>query len=789
MSDQAAPTVTDMDRHEETVAGGEIELLDATVPKSSKEQQQQQQQQQPQQQQPQPDEKVSKDRTERMPVLIVPGFMSSGLQVESSSVQPRWVGKKLWISLSRLGFTGKFLGKDTNLVFNGGKNNQEEESQVDTASGDDVSNSNQGQDVTQLKMRDDWLAHILLDTDMTCEQPGVKIRAVPGLAGCEYLEDNALVKGDTYVFGCLTNYLVDKGGYTRGKDLDARPYDWRVPFAELEARDKYLSGTLDRIEQMSKECGNRRIALISHSMGVNVGHYLLNFAEKERGRSWIDNHIDTYMVLGGPHLGAAVATASIVNGDSMGLPSALLRSDTALLMGRSFGSTLALQMVQPDGTASRKVAGMKNASLVTRSDILDVAVGSIDLSGIPHSFRTTTKVRVRILIKGKSNAALTNWVPITGSQVVPPQGGKLEIAIPNHENVSSDVLLVQVLIDDLSNENEANMDLCCCCCPKSFSSCCWCLFCCPCFCLGKILKTPLQGLYLGAANTIDLAAIASQGGSIICEKEVPLSTFGDWDAISAPKDFTVQAPTIGTVRSRRLNGVANIVMKARHRTEASFLEEVGVRLEAEEKSNLPFEFAKTEKFLPVTTLDLFRMEKLQGHIAQWEKLEKDPLFNTNAPPVEKVCAIYGINLPTDIRHVYRRCTKGSKNPIFKAFKTFELDPTASLPKDYLERNKYKFVGGKVKETKDTPQIDILTGEAINRSGDGTVPYDSLQHVKTWTPHCQVDVTELDGAEHRACLKDNRLLEAVLARVAPIMEEPSGEQPPLPPPPPAPVSQF
>jgi len=32
-----------------------------------------------------------------LPVLIIPGFMSSGLEVQQSSIKPKWENERLWV--------------------------------------------------------------------------------------------------------------------------------------------------------------------------------------------------------------------------------------------------------------------------------------------------------------------------------------------------------------------------------------------------------------------------------------------------------------------------------------------------------------------------------------------------------------------------------------------------------------------------------------------------------------------------------------------------------------------
>ena len=50
-------------------------------------------------------------RRPRLPVLIVPGFMSSGLVVERSAIKRSWEGKRLWLNLVSLGLGG-LVGTD-----------------------------------------------------------------------------------------------------------------------------------------------------------------------------------------------------------------------------------------------------------------------------------------------------------------------------------------------------------------------------------------------------------------------------------------------------------------------------------------------------------------------------------------------------------------------------------------------------------------------------------------------------------------------------------------------------
>ena len=45
-----------------------------------------------------------------LPVLIIPGFMSSGLFVKKSELEPSWEEKRLWLNLVSLGMGDFFSG-------------------------------------------------------------------------------------------------------------------------------------------------------------------------------------------------------------------------------------------------------------------------------------------------------------------------------------------------------------------------------------------------------------------------------------------------------------------------------------------------------------------------------------------------------------------------------------------------------------------------------------------------------------------------------------------------------
>ena len=46
-----------------------------------------------------------------LPVLIIPGIMSSGLEVKMSGVSDRHIGERVWINPVALGFCAVYMGR------------------------------------------------------------------------------------------------------------------------------------------------------------------------------------------------------------------------------------------------------------------------------------------------------------------------------------------------------------------------------------------------------------------------------------------------------------------------------------------------------------------------------------------------------------------------------------------------------------------------------------------------------------------------------------------------------
>ena len=131
------------------------------------------------------------------------------------------------------------------------------------------------------------------------------------------------------------------------------------------------------------------------------------------------------------------------------------------------------------------------------------------------------------------------------------------------------------------------------------------------------------------------------------------------------------------------------------------------------------------EYKPISGFDIISREGVKHVLTAIQKeYDTDPLdprgwTSSDRPPVKRIKAVYGINLPTEVGAVYRR-RQAVVDRDDTVLNVHRLDTKARVVD---ENSGYVTKGGKVLETKNTVQPD---GKKI--SGDGTVPYWSMQHV-------------------------------------------------------------
>jgi len=249
----------------------------------------------------------------KYPVMIVPGLASSALICWETDKEA-WKMERVWVDPFKIGKAAAFQKLSNKMK---GKSKKKE---------DDLD-----EDLNKDQRR--WLKHILLAADGVSDPPGIKVRPVDGLSGCDYLSDSPLAKKATYVFGHVIQTLAD-AGYD-AMSLDAAPYDWRIPPEHLEVRDHYFTRLKTRVEMMRKINGEK-VVLMAHSMGNRCVQYFLEWL-KENDEEWIDENIHAFLALGPPFLGACKSVRAVVSGDQMGLE-VFLTAEEGRTMARGSGS-------------------------------------------------------------------------------------------------------------------------------------------------------------------------------------------------------------------------------------------------------------------------------------------------------------------------------------------------------------------------------------------------------------------------------------------------------------------
>lgn len=172
---------------------------------------------------------------------------------------------------------------------------------------------------------------------------------------------------------------------------------------------------------------------------------------------------------------------------------------------------------------------------------------------------------------------------------------------------------------------------------------------------------------------------------------------------------------------------------------------------------VPYEEVNGVQLLSSEFLPQYR--KIMENVYNTDPLGPRTLSSSGAPPVKRVKAVYGIDLPTEVSAVYRRRNLAQKAGKMKCL--HEVDTSARIHSDVLE-----IKGGLILETNKTPQTISASNKeesdsVVQRSGDGTVPYYSLQQSRMWKGQCDVEIDEIPQAEHREILGDERFLNILL----------------------------
>ena len=123
------------------------------------------------------------------------------------------------------------------------------------------------------------------------------------------------------------------------------------------------------------------------------------------------------------------------------------------------------------------------------------------------------------------------------------------------------------------------------------------------------------------------------------------------------------------------------------------------------------------------------------------------------PPLKRVVAVYGVGVPTPVQYAFRH----KHMHALRAPGVLAWEPSTTLAGVSGDGVVYESEGcGRL-------ALRVDSGERLPTSGDGVVPYLSLRHAATWhgaralgaSQLCNVQVVELQGADHDGVVQDER----------------------------------
>eukprot|EP00956_Cyclotella_meneghiniana_P032549 scaffold90081_cov79-Cyclotella_meneghiniana.AAC.1 len=727
------------------------------------------------------------------PVLIIPGFMSSVLTVQSSSLQPSWKDQRIWLNITTLGFNhlkrGGKLQRNEDIrsrrqMLNDSNNDRD-------ASIDSTLEHMHSEYLRQVECKNKWVQHMKLRDDSIGERKGVVVRALEGTAG-------ALTESMSYVFGPVLK-LLRSYGYEDGVNLDAAPYDWRIPPSTLESRDQYFTRTIKKIEVMYRDNDQTPVVILSHSMGCRASHYLFNFVlhtkGKDEGMKWLSKHIDCWVPVGAPHIGTPTSDFE------------------GLVLARSFGSPPWLFPLEEEQTNTESSPPQSNeitiaqpkfqkatmpTSFLMQESALGIKIPSQRLNVQPflkhvkHPYPVKLRIAIRL---GKKLVFKSNHFTVSEDEPFIDFNDEAWLVPCPVDLVKAahDYSTIQISIEKpgaVLRRKDSERYGCGILCPIRCIICLlkW-LLCCPCAFLEKFCHCFSTGVQKGmnaGASVLGSSVVMGQSEPIqFGEALADIQTCNSDEEEGTRQTFNIQAVLRPfEVNDSLCQGIWSLLFYKYQQEQIKL--SINVKWEPAFRSSsteaVPL-WERSRKYMPCDTNQLFNMEGM-GNVPRLldNSYLPDPIgplsqSSWQPPPVKRVVSIYGINYPTEVSAVYRRNLKhipnasNNKSSMKKSISS-ELEPTFVLDKDAILAKPisktHAIKKGLIYETSNSPQkVTNADGTTTTefKSGDGSVPYWSLQHCRTWIDRgpakCDVTVHEIDSVEHRAILNDARFHKILL----------------------------
>eukprot|EP00532_Pseudo-nitzschia_australis_P010673 CAMPEP_0168234572 /NCGR_PEP_ID=MMETSP0140_2-20121125/18336_1 /TAXON_ID=44445 /ORGANISM="Pseudo-nitzschia australis, Strain 10249 10 AB" /LENGTH=761 /DNA_ID=CAMNT_0008167371 /DNA_START=88 /DNA_END=2370 /DNA_ORIENTATION=- len=213
----------------------------------------------------------------KYPVVMVPGFTTSGLEVwKGKSCMQNFFRERVWGGLSSAQYW--------------------------------------------LRERYCIMENLALNPSTGGDPEGIKLRSSQGFGAADFFVGNDWMWGNYWVWSKILENLADVDYDVNTMTMEA--YDWRLGIKMLEDRDHYFTHLKKKIEGYHKSSG-KKVILTSHSMGAIVVHYFFAWVTENKkrgggggGRKWVDEHIHAYVNIAGSQLGAPKAVSSLMSGET-----------------------------------------------------------------------------------------------------------------------------------------------------------------------------------------------------------------------------------------------------------------------------------------------------------------------------------------------------------------------------------------------------------------------------------------------------------------------------------------
>jgi len=155
-----------------------------------------------------------------------------------------------------------------------------------------------------------WKRHIMLDKKTGMDPPGIKLRAAQGFDATDFF-----ITG-YWIWNKILENLATIG-YDPSNAFTAA-YDWRMSYQNYEKRDQYFTRLKDHIE-LAVRIQNKKVVLLSHSMGSQVLYYFFHWVEAEGygngGPAWVESYVDSWINISGCMLGALKGLPAVLSGE------------------------------------------------------------------------------------------------------------------------------------------------------------------------------------------------------------------------------------------------------------------------------------------------------------------------------------------------------------------------------------------------------------------------------------------------------------------------------------------